>query len=628
MKQIFQILLATILLSNLSCAKNTKTKQDKTKTFIDSLEVYQNLLYPYNYINLDHAKYEMGNLLGHDNFYFRNHPDEEPTYTPTKIIFADGSEITAKDNYITPLMVFEKIEKNQKITPIEEMLKNESTSFKQQYIIKNKKPIKQIVFDVTIFTRKTDTIILNNINKKAETPYGTIYLDSIANNQVTINGPANMENNMVVYAKLEDGERVKNKMSNTMSITLGIDSDNTKTQIESNKYIYHFNKPVTALELVIQDTLITKTVYKPVYTLDRYRDKKDKYYTAMDFETQKRGVVNEKGEVIVPFKYKDGFRKINRFFYSEQMNIVDEDFNIIESYANTFWLNPKTEAFVKVDYELDDSEIYKEKYVTIETETNGPIGLLNAETGEIIIPMEHYNLRLEDDRLWITGKRINKVKRNDSNNGTGDTGAYDLNGKEVFPFIYNRITAIDNFTYTEIFKENQPDTEDVFDVEHRNLTKGKYNDIDGYFSDGLLLVSKEAEDRAYYYIDQKGNEKLHFSGKEYRTVTPFKNGLARIQKRDSDGGDGNYGFINNKGDVVIPYFYDDATDFLGKYAYVKVEQPGEYWSGFIDKNKKVVLEFPGDTSFSMITYDEDIKKYKILIKGDWYDFDGNKLDKE
>ena len=54
-----------------------------------------------------------------------------------------------------------------------------------------------------------------------------------------------------------------------------------------------------------------------------------------------------------------------------------------------------------------------------------------------------------------------------------------------------------------------------------------------------------------------------------------------------DKKDGKYGYINNRGEVVVDYIYDDATE-QNQYGFASVNKNG-LW-GSIDGNGNVVLE--------------------------------------
>ena len=51
--------------------------------------------------------------------------------------------------------------------------------------------------------------------------------------------------------------------------------------------------------------------------------------------------------------------------------------------------------------------------------------------------------------------------------------------------------------------------------------------------------------------------------------------------------DGKYGYVDNKGNVVVEYIYDDAQE-LNKYGYAAVKKDNKW--GAIDKEGKVIIE--------------------------------------
>ena len=62
---------------------------------------------------------------------------------------------------------------------------------------------------------------------------------------------------------------------------------------------------------------------------------------------------------------------------------------------------------------------------------------------------------------------------------------------------------------------------------------------------------------------------------------PFKEGLARVERN------GKYGFIDEKGSLIIPCIYDDVSSFNEGLASVK--RNGKY--GFIDKKGNIIVPF-------------------------------------
>lgn len=76
--------------------------------------------------------------------------------------------------------------------------------------------------------------------------------------------------------------------------------------------------------------------------------------------------------------------------------------------------------------------------------------------------------------------------------------------------------------------------------------------------------------------------------------------------------EGRYGFIDNKGNEIIPLKYDNARDFSEGLA--AVEGPGGW--GYIDKNNKVIIPFKFDWA------DDFVDGYsRVLYAGIFYIID-------
>lgn len=80
------------------------------------------------------------------------------------------------------------------------------------------------------------------------------------------------------------------------------------------------------------------------------------------------------------------------------------------------------------------------------------------------------------------------------------------------------------------------------------------------------------------YINDHGEVMIPFI---YDAASIFSDGLARVLMN------GNYGYINTSGQMVIPCIYPFAADFHGNLA--RVEQNGKY--GFIDRQGNTAIGF-------------------------------------
>ena len=68
---------------------------------------------------------------------------------------------------------------------------------------------------------------------------------------------------------------------------------------------------------------------------------------------------------------------------------------------------------------------------------------------------------------------------------------------------------------------------------------------------------------------------------------------------------GKYGYVDKKGNVVVDYIYDDATE-QNSYGFVSVKKDG-LW-GSIDKNGKTIIE----PKYDYIEYFLFLHKYNLL----------------
>lgn len=106
-------------------------------------------------------------------------------------------------------------------------------------------------------------------------------------------------------------------------------------------------------------------------------------------------------------------------------------------------------------------------------------------------------------------------------------------------------------------------------------------DISAYpIYENLLYSQKEAfglkKDGKYGFLDLKGNELIPFM---YESAGSFSEGLAPVSI------DGKFGYINLKNEIMIPFEYDNADLFKDEYAIV--EKKGK--SGVIDKNGNIKI---------------------------------------
>lgn len=136
--------------------------------------------------------------------------------------------------------------------------------------------------------------------------------------------------------------------------------------------------------------------------------------------------------------------------------------------------------------------------------------------------------------------------------------------------------------------------EPVIDIIYKNI---------GYFTDGVCVASDVEEKNKHYLIDETGKI---IQTLNYKQITPFREGMALVVSQE-----GLRGFINLKGEEVIPAIFEKADFFSDGWA--KVSENGQEY--FIDKEGEKVLELPED-----VYAREGFNDGFVAIKGESKDY--------
>lgn len=124
-------------------------------------------------------------------------------------------------------------------------------------------------------------------------------------------------------------------------------------------------------------------------------------------------------------------------------------------------------------------------------------------------------------------------------------------------------------------------------------------------SEGLGIVTTEDGKAKYVTLENK-----FLNAEVYDSAEPFINGLACVSKKDAYGKT-KYGFINLKGELVIPFQFSTRPDnFYGNATKVLPQNQDEFKYAFINKSGEVIYKH---------TFD-----YITKLKGDYFNvFYGN-----
>ena len=254
-------------------------------------------------------------------------------------------------------------------------------------------------------------------------------------------------------------------------------------------------------------------------------------------EDGKYGIINSNGKLVLETKYEE-----IKNVYGNNMYVVKEDskWKIVDEKQNSYL----EDAFENVK-QINSNNVVAEK--------DGKYGII-LTSGETKVDY------LYDDLTFIfTDTYI--AKKEDK------YGIININNEEKLAFNYTYINYEEEADFIRAQKENSQT--ELLDREFNVKGEGIVSEIN---TDKNYIRVRVGEDYKYYNfkLEEKQNTEI------LSTNTIF------LSKKD-----GKYGYVNNKGIVVVDYIYDDAIE-QNKYGYVAVKKDGKW--GCLDQTGKVIVE--------------------------------------
>lgn len=322
---------------------------------------------------------------------------------------------------------------------------------------------------------------------------------------------------------------------------------------------------------------------------------KMKYYSTSGFydcglaavmnEDGEWGVINKKGEEIIKPKYED-------------VEIYDDGVIVLTNSKGKSYIADKDGEAISDKY---DSVVWYEEAKVAAVMDDDEVGIINAKGKEILELTDDYDglgyfnkdgvgFYVEDSKIGIITKK----------------------GKEITDAEYDFMPCynVDSY-YGGFFNENnlaifmdEDDEWGVINSKGKIVVKaGEYAEI-YHMNDGYFIAYDEDEETGYV-LDEKGKEVFSFEEDDgWLDGDFFMSGLALVEDEE-----GNYGYVNKKGDLVIDCDYFDAYDFsLGGIARV-IEEEGDEFSFIDKKGKSVGKSYTYATDF----YDDG---YAIVVEAD------------
>ncbi|MDM1298449.1 WG repeat-containing protein [Empedobacter falsenii] len=597
-------------------------------TKLENKEFQQTIIAPYSILEIEDTDgFDWSKMLGVDNFFFDKHPNYKPVLTLSKVYFEDGTSKKAEEVLVANAA---------------ELLDKDNNSFNDSYfLIKSTKMVVSIEYYFAMqaveyttlnFTPQKTAYVVNNQNivlkswsgKEVgflfteETLDKLLGIDAVYKNGKFLSEKGSNSSSLPSISKRKQfqelskfySETIKSAQKNNFKTVKDLDDYLLKNQpkidtVTPNDVLknYYFSGPPTEIRMYFakENSFITNQLIKN----DRAKGyaKQQNRVIAYDFATKLQGVTNAKGEWLVKPEFRI-INNLNDYFFSVRKDENDE--------GAYFWLSDDGKKWQK----LNNINLYRQTvygdFVTVEKGINGPKGLFNIKTGELVIPTVNDNIYVEDD-LFI-------VKNNDN------TIILDINGKTIIEGNYKSVKIDNPFIYLLSKNGNNFSGYQVYNYQGKNISTNFLSD-GGYESgDDLVLVYKKGNgeyDRDYSYLNTNGDVVITVDPNKYEKAERFRNKRALWKEKD-----GYYGFVNEKGKTVIPFDLIDASEFRGKYAIVKRKiNNDKVWVGLIDENGKNHKEFIGWPYY--MGYDEENKSYFYNIDDKTvYDGEGNIIKKE
>lgn len=345
---------------------------------------------------------------------------------------------------------------------------------------------------------------------------------------------------------------------------------------------------------------------------------------------KKCGVIDTSNNLIVPFKYDEIWGFIDGVSIVE----LDNCYGVIDSNGNEIIACIYDEIHITAENDISSKLIAvckDNKWGFIDRSGNIVVDLEYKYTGLAAYSVEDGMIKVEKDGKYGYVNGINntiiecvyetasyfsdglaRVQKNDK------WGYIDKSGKLVIPYLYD---DANNFSegLAAVCKDDKwgfIDKKNNIKIPFEYLDAGEFTEglanvvVDGKYRWGFINKSNELVIPAKYYRSGANGFKngiVHMYKTEYWNFTivdntgkeiidgltsggDYVNGLCPVGRYDESAKKEKRGYIDEKGNVIIPFIYDDAGNFSEGLAVVSVD--GKY--GYIDETGKVKIPLKYD----------------------------------
>jgi len=278
---------------------------------------------------------------------------------------------------------------------------------------------------------------------------------------------------------------------------------------------------------------------------------------------EKWGFVNKQGTLVIPAKYESA----EKFIDGLACVLLNGKYGAI---------NKQGDLVIPAKYNYSFS--FSEGMASVQM--NGKYGYINKQ-GTLVIPCKYSSVK--DFSEGLAAVQRDSVY-----------GYVDKQDKVVLPFKFSYAGSFKNGVAKATNKNLRNDMIDRLSV-LQTLVSGKYssynglidksgNQIDygniGDYCEGLYSIrdSENNNDHKLGYKDKYGTLIIPY---KFDEGSDFSGGLARVKKGDK------YGYINKQGNTIVPFIYDDGGNYQDGVVWVK--KNGKY--GFVNNLGKETTPF-------------------------------------
>jgi WG containing repeat len=249
-------------------------------------------------------------------------------------------------------------------------------------------------------------------------------------------------------------------------------------------------------------------------------------------------------------------------------------------------------------YSYDQASPFSEGMALVNR--NGLFGFINT-SGEEVIQCKYIHANDFSEGLASVSIGIQEITESTIWIKDEKYGAIDKKGQKIIPFKFREIARFKNgiARASDLTTQNWGwiDTIGVWNIDPQFRSGEDFNEL-GMAKVSVIKKSNNDSFDAYGYINKKGKFVIL---PIYYQLSAIEAGIALAK---TIGGkyfsDGNYGFINQVGETIVPFKYDVAEMYSGNLALVgKKNNLGEMRYGFIDKSgfEQISLQFEYAHSF-------------------------------